>query len=344
LICFSSTPFVQGGAELHVQSLDRELKSRGFEVDMVNIPFQQEPKEEILKNVIAWRLLKLDKWGLKPVDLVISTKFPSYTVKHPNKVTWLIHQHRPIYDLYGTIYSDFDPNNPDDRSLRDKIARIDYKTLNESRMIYTNSKNTGKRLKQFNNIDSTPLYHPPKHYGKYHCDGYGEYILSVGRLEPIKRVDLLINAMRHMDRGIKCIIVGSGIMDSHINKMVRDYGLQDRVQIRGFVDDEELLRLYANCFSVYYAPYDEDYGYVTIESFLSKKPVITCRDSGGILEFAENDINSRIAEKPDALEIAQCADQLYNNTTMCKKFGEQGYSLVKDITWDNVIEKLTATI
>jgi glycosyltransferase involved in cell wall biosynthesis len=344
LICFSSTPFIRGGAELHVESLYLELKTRGFEVDMVNIPFQQRPKEEILKNIITWRLLKLDKVNFDPVDLVISTKFPSYTVKHPNKVTWLIHQHRAIYDLYGTMYSDFSPDDPADRDIRSKIMWIDNKTLNESRMIYTNSKNTGKRLKQYNNIDSTPLYHPPKHYGKYYCDDYGDYILSVGRLEPIKRIDLLVDAMRYMDKGIKCVIVGTGSKESHIKNMVQKFGLQDRVKMLGFVDDEELLRLYANCFSVYYAPYDEDYGYVTIESFLSKKPIVTCEDSGGIMEFAEHDVNSKIAGTPDARAIADCVNRLYNDPATCKKFGEMGYSAVKDISWDDVINRLTATL
>ncbi len=126
--------------------------------------------------------------------------------------------------------------------------------------------------------------------------------------------------------------------------MVQKYGLQDRVKLLGFVSDEELLKLYANCFSVYYAPFDEDYGYVTIESFLSKKPIVTCQDSGGIMEFAEHDINSKIAEAPDARLIAKGVNQLYNDTTACKKMGDNGYSVVKDINWDDVIEKLTATL
>ena len=36
---------------------------------------------------------------------------------------------------------------------------------------------------------------------------------------------------------------------------------------------------------VIFPPLDEDYGYVTLEAMLAAKPVITCTDSGGPLEF-----------------------------------------------------------
>jgi glycosyltransferase involved in cell wall biosynthesis len=46
--------------------------------------------------------------------------------------------------------------------------------------------------------------------------------------------------------------------------------------------------------AVLFAPYQEDYGYVTLEAFLSRKPVITARDSGGTLEFVEDGVNGYV--------------------------------------------------
>ena len=40
-----------------------------------------------------------------------------------------------------------------------------------------------------------------------------------------------------------------------------------------------------------YPPYDEDFGYVTLEAFLSRKPVITATDSGGPNEFVVDGVN-----------------------------------------------------
>ena len=52
-------------------------------------------------------------------------------------------------------------------------------------------------------------------------------------------------------------------------------------------------------------PFDEDFGYVTLEAFLSRKPVITATDSGGPLEFVDDGVNgSIIAPQPESLADA----------------------------------------
>ena len=66
------------------------------------------------------------------------------------------------------------------------------------------------------------------------------------------------------------------------------------VTFAGRVTDEDLLSLYATCGAVIFPPADEDYGYISLEAFLSKKPVVTCTDSGGPLEFVEDGENGRV--------------------------------------------------
>src|SRR5215208_7275058 len=107
LVCETQVPLVRGGAELLVQQLVDELRARGVATDRVSVPFKWYPKEEILPHAAAWRLLDLSESNGRQVDLVIGTKFPSYFVRHPNKVAWLIHQYRAAYELCGTEYSDF---------------------------------------------------------------------------------------------------------------------------------------------------------------------------------------------------------------------------------------------
>lgn len=343
-ICFSSVPFIKGGAEHCAQSLYREMRNRDFEVEIVSIPFQWEPKAEIVKNMVIWRMLNIDRIAGGNVDLVIATKFPSYILKHPNKVTWLFHQHRAIYDLYGTRYSDFDASNPSDVEIRKQIINADNSSLSESKALFTIANNVSNRLLQHNRIKSIPLYHPPMHYGKYYCEDFGDYILSVGRLETLKRIDLLLNAMKYVDKGIKCVIAGTGGLEGYLKSLVKELGIADRVKFLGFVNDEDLLKLYAGCFSVYFAPYDEDYGYITLEAFLSKKPLVTCADSGGVLEFAVHDVNAFIAGQAEPQLIADYINTLHRNPGLCKKLGNNGYEKVKNISWDNVIKQLTSTI
>ena len=67
--------------------------------------------------------------------------------------------------------------------------------------------------------------------------------------------------------------------------MADKLGVSKKVKWLGFITEQEKIDLYAKARAVVYPPADEDYGYVTLEAMLSSKPVITCSDSGGTLEF-----------------------------------------------------------
>lgn len=340
-ICHAQVPFVQGGAELHIQSLYRELKIRNYDVDIISLPYKWYPHQSLIQSMMNWRSIDLSESNGETIDLVIGTKFPSYGVQHPNKITWLIHQFRQVYDLYGTPYSDFTAL-PEDQAVKEFIYRYDNKCLNESRKIFTNAQNTASRLKKYNNIQAKALYHPPKHVGHYYNDEYGDYILSVGRLDALKRNDVLIETMKYTDKSIKCVIVGRGPEEMKLKSLVSKYNLSDRIFFKGFVEDEELLQLYANCLSVFYAPYDEDYGYITLEAFLSSKPVITMNDSGGVLEFVRDNESGFIVS--DAESAGNKLTYLFHNKKVAAEQGMLGKQMVSDITWDNVIDRLTETI
>ncbi len=97
--------------------------------------------------------------------------------------------------------------------------------------------------------------------------------------------------------------------------------------------------MYANALGVLFAPFDEDYGYVTLEAFLSAKPVVTCRDSGGVLEFVRDGVNGRVAE-PDPAALADALEGLAADRARAAAMGDAGRELARGITWDGVIEKL----
>src|SRR5512134_2243406 len=119
LVCEAQVPFVQGGAEFHVRELVRQLRTSGFETELVSVPFKWYPKSEILAHAAAWRLLDLGESNGRRIDRVIATKFPTYFARHDHKVAWLIHQHRAAYELAGTPFSDF-AHTEEDVALRDR--------------------------------------------------------------------------------------------------------------------------------------------------------------------------------------------------------------------------------
>lgn len=339
-VCAAQVPFRRGGAEEHVDSLIRELKKRGYEVDLINLPFKWYPHEQLFQSIQMWKMMDLFESDGERIDLVITTKFPSYFAEHPNRVLWLIHQYRQAYDLFGTPFSGFDPQNKKEMDTRERFIRMDTDELKKYKRIYTNSQNTANRLKKFNGISSTPLYHPPKLAGKYFNAGYENYILYAGRLNPLKRVDLMIRALRFCDPRVRCKIAGMGPELERLEKMAEETGVHERVEFLGYVPDEELLDLYARCRFVFFPPLDEDYGYITLEAFLSEKPVITCFDSGGPLEFVKDGINGIVLPTTDEKEIAPMMENLFFDTAKCREYGRQGFQEVKGINWDHVIETL----
>ena len=333
-------PFVHGGAEVHVRELVRELRQRGHLTELVSVPFKWYPKEEILPHAAAWRLLDLSESNGRPVDLVIASKFPTYFVRHPQKVAWLIHQYRAAYELCGTPYSDF-THTELDVGLRDTLIRLDTEMLGECRAVFTNARNTADRLARFNGLAATPLYHPPRLAPRLTAGPYGDYVLSVGRIESVKRVDLIVGAMTYVDAPIRLIVAGDGTQRENVEREARQAGVADRITFLGGVGDDDLLGLYAGALGVVYPPYDEDFGYVTLEAFLARKPVVTCRDSGGPNEFVVDGANGFVCE-PDARAIAVAINQLAADRRRAAALGDAGFEAARRITWDGVIEQLVA--
>src|SRR5262245_51764634 len=178
VVCEARVPFVHGGAELHVRRLVEQLRRHGHQAEQVSIPFKWYPKEELLAQAAAWRLVDLSESNGERIDRVIATKFPTYFVRHPRKVTWLFHQYRAIYDLCGTPFSEFGHTERDVR-LRDRLMALDRDMLGESARLFTNARNTAARLERFNAIQAEPLYHPPPLAEMIHAGPIGDYVLSV---------------------------------------------------------------------------------------------------------------------------------------------------------------------
>jgi glycosyltransferase involved in cell wall biosynthesis len=338
VVAEAQVPFVQGGAELHVRSLIDELRRRGYETDKVAIPFNAQAKGDLLAQAAAWRLLELSSSNGQPIDLLIATRFPTYFARHPRKVAWVIHQHRAAYELAGTPYSDFEHTEAD-VGLRQRLLDLDRRMLAECRRVFANAQNTANRLSKFNGVCAQALYHPPPLAGRLHAGRYGDDILMVGRIEAVKRPELAIRAMRHVAPPARLVIVGEGSHRAAAERVAADAGVSDRVVFVGSTTGDELVKLYADALAVIYAPFDEDYGYVTLEAFLSEKPVITATDSGGTLEFVADGENGYVCPPdPDAIGVATA--RLAAEKQLAARLGRAGAARARTITWDGVVEQL----
>lgn len=338
----NGVPFVSGGAEHLADALRGKLIEHGHEAIVVRLPFRWSPAEKIVEHILACRLI-----NLQGVDRVIGLKFPAYYAPHANKVVWLLHQFRQAYDLWGTVYQDI-PDTPEGRAIRQTIINADNKYLGEAAKIYTNSHVTSERLKEFNGLDSEVLFPPLARSDHFTCSGYGDYIFCPGRINGGKRQALVVESMKHVRSGVRLVIAGPPESPSDretIEQIVRENQLESRVDfIPRFISEEEKVEWLGGALGCACTPYDEDsYGYVTLEAYHSRKPVITCSDSGGIAILVKH-AETGFVTAPTPEGIAAALDQLFENPREASRMGNAGYDLMMTlgINWPSVIQKLTA--
>jgi glycosyltransferase involved in cell wall biosynthesis len=335
-VCAPQVPFIHGGAEIMAETLRDELRARDHEVDLVTVPFKWYPGTRVLSQAFLWRLLDLEESDGRPIDLVIATKFPSYVVRHPRKVVWLLHQFRQAYEYDRTELGQFS-ESVEDRALRRKIQELDRVALGEAHRVFATSRNVAGRLERNTGLAAEVLPHPPQEL-PYRCDGYGDFVLSVNRLDRAKRIDMLIEAAA-LDPALRVVVTGDGPDRGRLEGLARERGLNGRVEFTGRTSETELADLYARCLAVYYAPVDEDFGMVPYEAFLSQKPVVTTHDAGGPLEVVA-DRRTGVVVAPDPGEIAAATRFLREHPDDARAYGVAGKAIAERVTWDACIDSL----
>jgi len=335
-VCHPQVPFARGGAEILAECLVEELRRRDHEAELVTVPFRWYPPKSVVTQSLLWRMLDLEEVQGRPVDLLIATKFPSYVASHPNKVVWLVHQLRQAYELDRTPFGEFG-EEPFDRAARRAVHRIDRTTLSEARRLFAISENVARRLEGSLGLEAEVLRPPPQRLD-YRCDEYGDFVLSVGRLDRAKRVDLLLEAAAE-EKSLRAVIVGDGPDRERLEGLAHDLGLDGRVSFTGRLGDEALADQYARCLAVYYAPVDEDFGFVPYEAFLSEKPVVTTTDAGGPLEVVD-DRKTGVVVEPTAAAVAGALAWLAANRDEARTQGRLGRLEAERLTWDATVDRL----
>jgi glycosyltransferase involved in cell wall biosynthesis len=344
LIANAQVPFVRGGAEILAEGLQEALRLAGHDCDVVRFPFKWYPAPAIPPQVLAARLMDLSSYSGLTVDLVIGLKFPAYLIPHPCKSMWIVHQHRAAYDFWDAGRSDL-IDGEGGRCVRDFIREMDSRFIPEARRVFTISRNVSQRLSQFNSIASQPLYHPPASAGQYRSGPYGDYVLFPSRLDPLKRQWLVIDALSTCAAPVRIVFVGGADNPTTLDELrarVTRNRVEERVTWTGAVSEAEKLRLYSGACAVIYPALDEDYGYVTLEAMLAARPVITCTDSGGPLEFVQHECNGLVVE-PTKAALAGAMDRLWNDRELGRRLGGHGRACYDElgISWSRVVDRLT---
>jgi glycosyltransferase involved in cell wall biosynthesis len=332
---------VEGGHMVIARALVQALREAGHDADVIVTP-QNRFGRQASAYLATWFTDVGSSDGRK-IDQVISLRYPSYAVRHERHVCWLNHTMREYYDLWDR----FRPTLSRRGLLKERIRRAGIRAAdryllgrNVSRL-FVQSRTIQQRLAMWPEVRSTVLY-PPAPQRPYRCDGYGEYIFMVSRLTPLKRADLLIDALGTPEgAGIRAVIAGEGEERPRLESLIASNRLRDRVQLIGRLDESGLIDHLARCRAVCFPPLQEDYGFVTSEAFASRKAVVTCRDSGGPAELIRDGAEGFVCE-PTPVALAGALRRLVDDRALAERMGSAAAAAGAQLNWPDTVGQLTA--
>ena len=337
----SSPPMSDGGHMVIARSLVQALRDAGHQADVIVTP-QNRFGRQASEYLATW-LTDVEVTHAGPIDQVISLRYPSFAVRHPRHVCWLNHTMREYYDLWDRFRAGLGLRGRVKEHVRRTLIRQADRLLlthNVDRL-FVQSKTIQKRLGMWPSLGSTVLY-PPAPPRPYRCDRYGDFIFMVSRLTPLKRTDLFVRAMAHpAAEGLKAVIAGDGEERDRLRALIAELGIADRVTMTGSASPEQLVQYLANCRAVCFPPFDEDYGFVTVEAFVSQKAVVTCTDSGGPSELVEHGVSGFVCDPaPEALALR--FRELMDDAALAERLGQNAYARGSRLTWPDTVKQLTA--
>jgi len=337
----SSPPMVEGGHMVIARALVQALREAGHDADVI-----VTPQNRFGRQASAYLATWLTDVGLsddRTIDQVISLRYPSYAVRHERHVCWLNHTMREYYDLWDRFRSTLSRRAlVKERIRRTAIHAADRYLLGRNvTRLFVQSRTIQQRLAMWPEVRSTVLY-PPAPQRAYRCDGYGDYIFMVSRLTPLKRADLLIEALATADgAGIRAVIAGDGEDRRRLEQLIASHGLDGRVHLIGRLDEAGLLDHLARCRAVCFPPVQEDYGFVTVEAFASRKAVVTCHDSGGPAELIRDGEQGLVCE-PTPAALAVALRQLMDDRSLAERMGSAAAAAGATLNWPDTVRQLTA--
>ena len=174
--------------------------------------------------------------------------------------------------------------------FEDAVRRMD--------LIITNSINVQTRIKEYLGYDSEVVY-PPCNLEKYKFINQDGYYLSMARLDPMKRVDLIVRAFRKMpDKNL--VVISDGPEAVRINRLAEN---ADNVKVMGLVDENRLLKLLGECIATIYIPREEDFGMSPVESMAAGKPVLGVNEGGLVESIVHGETGYLMPAEPEIEDL-----------------------------------------
>lgn len=184
------------------------------------------------------------------------------------------------------------------------------------------------------------------------CD---QVLLYVGRIEPLKGIDTLIEAIALMRRKGEfkdlsfCLVViggepemigGNGSPEmARLKDLCHAHGLDDLVTFLGKRDQDTLPYYYSAAEAVVVPSHYESFGMVALEAMACGKPVVASQ-VGGLAYLVQDGVTGYTVPSSDVEALADRLAQLIKNPDLRDKLGTQAASLAQKFSWDIIAERI----
>jgi glycosyltransferase involved in cell wall biosynthesis len=355
LLSMDYPPRMAGGTTIHTYQLARALDKLGHEVHVVAATHPDAPVEEVKENIHIHRvkrpysifsayrtkaLLKsksldiIHGHGICSYGHLLVNKFPTVVKMHN---TWLGEYER-YKKVKGNIMKKLDATTT--MKLYIKMDRSCCKRADHLICISDVMKRETGRYGIPN--EKMTIIHNGIDYSRFETGDHfreklgldGTVIGYIGRLEPHKGVEFLINAVKKID--CRVLVVGSGSDQTRLERLVKQLGMEDKFKFTGYVPYDDVPKYYASMDIVVYPTLYEPLGNVILESMAAGKPIVAS-DVDGIPEIFEPGTGYLI--KPSAKAIEDKLSILVDDKKLREKMGALGRQKVRDHSWMEVAKQ-----
>ncbi len=320
------------------RELTRALREAGHEAQIIITP-QNRFGHQASAYLATW-LTDLTSSEGRPIDQVISLRYPSYAVRHRRHVCWLNHTMREYYDLWDSFSAPLSSKaRLKERVRKTFIHAADRYLLARLSRLFVQSRTVQQRIAVWQSLNSTILY-PPAPQRDYRCEAYEPVFFFVSRLTRLKRADLLVRALATpAANAVHLVIAGDGEERPVLERLASELGVARRIRFAGHLTDDQLIDELAVCRAVCFPPFQEDYGFVTVEAFASRKAVVTCRDSGGPAELVRDGVNGFVVE-PTPEALGRAMRRLLDDPALARRMGSAAHDSGARLTWPETVRQL----
>ena len=335
----SSPPMAEGGHMVIARELTRALREAGHDAHIIVTP-QNRFGRQASAYLATWLTDVTSSEG-RPIDQVISLRYPSYAIRHRRHVCWLNHTMREYYDLWDTFSATLSAKGRlKERVRKTFIHAADRYLLTRLSRLFVQSRTVQQRIA----IVAVGEFDGPVSAG-------AAARLPVRRLR--RRVLLRLAPDAAEARGPARARAGDARGQ---RRSPGDCGRGGRAggaraarrassaspigsRSAGRLTDDQLIAELATCRAVCFPPFQEDYGFVTVEAFAARKAVITCRDSGGPAELVKDGVNGFVCEPtPDA--IGRAMRRLADDPALAERMGTAAFEAGSKLTWPETVRQL----